>query len=100
MKAVIRAFPIAVLRPVAGVMEGVSYTMLGLRNDLDPASRIDEEDRWNVDIGAFPASPVYNGGNSVYGGRSSGGNSSGGSSGGHVTSSTTRPAHNNTRSNR
>lgn len=59
LKSVIRAFPIAVLRPVAGVIEGVSYTMLGLRNDIDPTARLDEEDVWNVDIGtAFPASPV------------------------------------------
>lgn len=58
LKSVIRAFPIAVLRPVAGVMEGVSYTMLGLRNNLDPEARIQEEDMWNVDIGAFPSSPT------------------------------------------
>lgn len=60
LKSVIRALPIAVLRPVAGVMEGISYTMLGLRNDLDPGARLDEEDIWNVDIGtaAFPGSPV------------------------------------------
>jgi autophagy-related protein 2 len=59
LKSVIRALPIAILRPVAGVVEGVSYTMLGLRNDIDPAARLDEEDVWNIDIGtAFPGSPV------------------------------------------
>jgi hypothetical protein len=58
LKSVIRAFPIAVLRPVAGVVEGISYTMLGLRNDIDPGARLDEEDIWNVDIGAFPHSPA------------------------------------------
>jgi autophagy-related protein 2 len=58
LKSVIRAFPIAVLRPVAGVVEGISYTMLGLRNDIDPGARLDEEDIWNVDIGAFPQSPA------------------------------------------
>lgn len=51
LKSVIRAMPIAILRPVAGVAEGISYTMLGLRNIIDPGARIDEEDRWNVEIG-------------------------------------------------
>lgn len=50
LKSVIRAVPIAILRPVAGIAEGISYTMLGLRNDIDPGARIDEEDQWNVDI--------------------------------------------------
>lgn len=50
LKSVIRALPIAVLRPMAGIAEGISYTMLGLRNNVDPAARIDEEDVWNVDI--------------------------------------------------
>jgi hypothetical protein len=41
-----------VLRPAAGAAEAVSYTLLGLRNSLDPAARVDEEDLWNCD---FPA---------------------------------------------
>jgi hypothetical protein len=60
VKSVIRAMPIAVLRPVGGVVEGISYAMLGLRNNLDPNARLDEEDVWNVDIGAtsFPKPTV------------------------------------------
>ena len=50
--SVVRALPIAVLRPAAGAAEAVSYTLLGLRNSLDPAARVDEEDLWNCD---FPA---------------------------------------------
>jgi autophagy-related protein 2 len=46
----IRALPVAVLRPMAGAAEALSYTLLGLRNDLDPQSRRDEEDLFNVDL--------------------------------------------------
>jgi hypothetical protein len=45
--------PIAVLRPAAGVSEAISYTLLGLRNQLDPNSRVDEEDEWNADHSMF-----------------------------------------------
>jgi hypothetical protein len=48
--SVVRALPIAVLRPVAGIAEGLSYTILGLRNALDPETQLDEEDLWNVDL--------------------------------------------------
>ena len=48
--SVVRALPIAVLRPVAGAAEALSYTLLGIRNSLDPQSRRDEEDLWNVDL--------------------------------------------------
>ena len=48
--SVVRALPIAVLRPVAGAAEALSYTLLGLRNSLDPQTRRDEEDLWNVDL--------------------------------------------------
>ena len=50
--SVVRALPIAVLRPAAGATEAVSYTLLGLRNSLDPAARVDEEDLWNCDLPA------------------------------------------------
>jgi autophagy-related protein 2 len=49
VRSVIRALPIAIIRPIAGVAEGISYTMLGLRNDLDPAARYDDEDIWNIE---------------------------------------------------
>lgn len=53
MKSVIRAMPIAILRPAAGVSEAISYTLLGLRNQLDPRTKLDEEDEWNADHSLF-----------------------------------------------
>lgn len=43
LRCVVRAIPVAVLRPTAGAAEALSYTLLGLRNDLDPEKRKDEE---------------------------------------------------------
>lgn len=48
VKSVVRAVPIAVLRPVVGATEAISYTLLGLRNRVDPQLRREEEDMWNV----------------------------------------------------
>jgi autophagy-related protein 2 len=48
LRSVVRALPVAVLRPIAGVTEGVSYTILGFRNHLDPTLKRDEEDMWDV----------------------------------------------------
>lgn len=48
VKEVICALPVAVLRPLAGATEALSYTLLGLRNHIDPASQRDEEDMWNI----------------------------------------------------
>jgi len=42
-RAVIRAVPIAVLKPMIGASEAVSKTLLGLRNTLDPSIPIDSE---------------------------------------------------------
>jgi hypothetical protein len=52
IREVIRALPVAVLRPTAGAAEALSYTLLGLRNNIDPSVRRDEEDMWNVDHSA------------------------------------------------
>lgn len=49
---VVRVLPVAILRPLAGLTEGLSYTILGLRNLVDPNARIDEEDAFNVDLNA------------------------------------------------
>lgn len=49
VKSVIRALPVAVLKPIAGAAEGVSYTLLGLRNSIDPNARTEDEDIWEVD---------------------------------------------------
>uniref|UniRef100_A0A7S2RNH4 Autophagy-related protein 2 n=2 Tax=Rhizochromulina marina TaxID=1034831 RepID=A0A7S2RNH4_9STRA len=39
----IRALPAAVLAPIVGASEGLSYTLLGLRNYMDPDRRLDDE---------------------------------------------------------
>lgn len=46
VKAVIRALPIAVVSPVVGATEALSYTLLGMRNRLAPDVRREEEDMW------------------------------------------------------
>jgi hypothetical protein len=46
VKEVITALPIALLRPIAGTAEAMSYTLLGLRNNIDPSARVGEEDVW------------------------------------------------------
>ncbi|KEP47759.1 putative autophagy-related protein Atg2 [Rhizoctonia solani 123E] len=46
MRAVVRAVPIAVLRPMIGATEAVGQTLLGLRNSLDPHAAIDEGAKW------------------------------------------------------
>ncbi|CUA70867.1 Autophagy-related protein 2 [Cryptococcus neoformans var, neoformans B-3501A] [Rhizoctonia solani] len=46
MRAVVRAVPIAVLRPMIGATEAVGQTLLGLRNSLDPHAAIDERAKW------------------------------------------------------
>jgi autophagy-related protein 2 len=50
LKCVVRAIPVAVLRPTAGAAEALSYTLLGLRNDLDPDRRRDEEGEWGGEV--------------------------------------------------
>lgn len=46
VRAVVRAIPIAVLKPMIGASEAVSKTLFGLRNSLDPASRQELEDKY------------------------------------------------------
>jgi autophagy-related protein 2 len=40
VKAVIRAVPVAVLKPVIGATEAVSKTLMGIENSLDPSRGI------------------------------------------------------------
>jgi hypothetical protein len=47
LQTIVSAIPVAVLRPIAGVAEAVSYTVLGIRNDLNPQSRVQDQDIWN-----------------------------------------------------
>jgi len=42
----VRAVPIAVLAPIIGATEALSYTLLGIRNNMDPAKKHDEEARF------------------------------------------------------
>ena len=46
MRAVVRAVPIAVLKPMIGASEAVSKTLLGLRNTLDPNIRRDSDEKY------------------------------------------------------
>ncbi|KAG9127181.1 autophagy- protein 2 [Ceratobasidium sp. 392] len=46
IRAVVRAVPIAVLRPMIGATEAVGQTLWGIRNSLDPAAAIDEGSKY------------------------------------------------------
>jgi len=46
VRSVIRAVPIAVLKPMIGASEAVSKTLLGLHNTLDPNIRHDNEAKY------------------------------------------------------
>ena len=46
LKAVVRAVPIAVLKPMIGASEAVSKTLLGMRNSLDPEGRRELVDKY------------------------------------------------------
>lgn len=44
VRTVVRAVPIAVLRPMIGATEAVSKTLLGLRNTMDPGAQAETEE--------------------------------------------------------
>jgi len=46
VRAVVKAVPIAVLKPMIGATEAVSKTLLGLRNTLDPGARDEIQDKY------------------------------------------------------
>ncbi|CAG8497159.1 7566_t:CDS:10 [Diversispora eburnea] len=46
VKAVIRAVPVAVLKPMIGATEAVSKGLLGLRNTIDPNKKLQMEDKY------------------------------------------------------
>lgn len=46
VRAVIRAVPIAVLKPMIGASEAVSKTLLGLHNQMDPEVRLENEAKY------------------------------------------------------
>ena len=48
LQSVIKGVPIAILKPIGGVTEALSYTLLGCRNQIYPHKRLDEEDLYHV----------------------------------------------------
>lgn len=46
VRSVIRAVPIAVLKPMIGATEAISKTLLGLHNTLDPDIRHDNDAKY------------------------------------------------------
>ena len=46
VKSVIRAVPVAVLRPMIGATEAISRTLLGVRNQVDPEMKEDMENKF------------------------------------------------------
>ncbi|KAJ2157873.1 autophagy- protein 2 [Coemansia sp. RSA 552] len=46
VRAVVRAVPVAVLKPMIGATEAVSKTLLGLRNTMEPTRRSQLEDKY------------------------------------------------------
>jgi autophagy-related protein 2 len=48
VRSVVRAVPIAVLKPMIGASEAVSKTLLGLHNTLDPNVRHDNEAKYKL----------------------------------------------------
>ena len=48
VKSVIRAVPVAVLRPIIGSVEAVTHTVVGMRNELDPDSRREHEAKYKA----------------------------------------------------
>jgi autophagy-related protein 2 len=46
VRSVIRAVPIAVIKPMIGASEAVSKTLLGLHNSLEPNNRYDNEAKY------------------------------------------------------
>ncbi|KAJ3092413.1 autophagy- protein 2 [Quaeritorhiza haematococci] len=46
VRAVIRAVPVAVLKPMIGASEAVSKTLLGLQNTIDPNKKVQMEDKY------------------------------------------------------
>ncbi|KAJ3053878.1 autophagy- protein 2, partial [Rhizophlyctis rosea] len=48
VRAVIRAMPVAVLKPMIGATEAVSKTLMGIQNTIDPNKRLQMEDKYKA----------------------------------------------------
>ncbi|KAG0274686.1 autophagy- protein 2 [Linnemannia exigua] len=46
VRAVIRAVPVAVLKPMIGATEAFSKVLIGIRNSIDPVQRLQNEDKY------------------------------------------------------
>jgi len=46
LKTTVRAVPVAVLAPVIGATEAISFTLMGIRNTMDPEKRHDDESKY------------------------------------------------------
>jgi autophagy-related protein 2 len=46
LKTTVRAIPVAVLAPVIGASEALSFTLLGIRNTMDPERRHDDDAKY------------------------------------------------------
>ena len=46
LKSAVRAIPVAVLAPVIGATEALSFTLLGIRNSLSPGVKHDEDAKY------------------------------------------------------
>ncbi|EFA81993.1 hypothetical protein PPL_05228 [Heterostelium album PN500] len=46
MKSMVKAVPIAIIRPMIGLTEGVSKTLLGVRNQIDPQKKAEMDNKY------------------------------------------------------
>ncbi|KAF2075948.1 hypothetical protein CYY_002751 [Polysphondylium violaceum] len=46
VKSIVQAVPIAIIRPMIGITEGVSKTLLGVRNQIDPARKTEMDNKY------------------------------------------------------
>ncbi|KYQ88667.1 hypothetical protein DLAC_10845 [Tieghemostelium lacteum] len=46
VKSIVKAVPIAIIRPMIGITEGVSKTLLGVRNHIDPQKKIEMDNKY------------------------------------------------------
>eukprot|EP01132_Coremiostelium_polycephalum_P002133 gene2133-2629_t len=46
VKSIVKAVPIAIIRPMIGITEGVSKTLLGVRNQIDPLKKTEMDNKY------------------------------------------------------
>ncbi|GAM19510.1 hypothetical protein SAMD00019534_026850 [Acytostelium subglobosum LB1] len=50
MKSMVKAVPIAIIRPMIGITEGVSKTLLGVRNQIDPQKKAEMDNKYKKGV--------------------------------------------------